>query len=551
MHKSKLSAKIIKSYPLKRDTFTCIPNEVITLDSKHVSDGIGKAWYKWIPATPIIINCPTGAGKNYFIENVLINYSIRNGKTVLICSNRITLDLAIKQRVCERLNIFKGFNDAALHSISEYESIHIYSYQQLIAAIRTDKFKNLKFDYAIFDEVHYFTSDSSFSIGAGSLLQKIPEVFRSAVRIYMSATIDEILPYIYESENNVNKRCRSIFFGKPTPILPKLYRMKADYSHIRLRFYTKDEVAERIIKKSSGKSIIFVDSKAYGKQLHEMFEDSLYIDSDTKQNCPEIISDLVKKECFDSKLLISTAVFENGCNICDLEVKNVFIQDISPSSILQMAGRRRILLDDDAFNLYLKVPERDTLFSRLSKLEKILDAIEMSKSNPTEFMRFVLNPDWLINDIRKIAYAYKEKYRFDWLTVEMLTSRRNYITQILNLITNEGVEEYCQAITSKLFDMEFMPVMLLCSDTENTENMIEYLHNFAGKKVNITELQSIFSKFKQWYTEKFGPSKSDNRGKSRQDNINYNLFNNRLQEFDLPFMWTRTDDNYILREFKI
>lgn len=63
MHKSKLSAKIIKSYPLKRDTFTYIPNEVITLDSKHVSDGIGKAWYKWIPATPIIINCPTGAGK--------------------------------------------------------------------------------------------------------------------------------------------------------------------------------------------------------------------------------------------------------------------------------------------------------------------------------------------------------------------------------------------------------------------------------------------------------------------------------------------------------
>lgn len=553
MNKEKLTltAKVTHKRPLKKGSFTDIPDLIIPLESKHVSDGIGYDWKNWDCENPIVINCPTGAGKNYFIENILIRHAIYHDETILVCSNRVTLDLSIKQRIGERLNLYKNYNNAALHGISRYGNIYIYSYQQLARAINTDEFQTLKFDYAVFDEVHYFTSDSAFSIGTGRLINKIPKTFESSVRIYMSATIDEILPYIYENENNVKKLFRHVITGRPAPILPKFYRMKPDYSHVRLRFYTDDGIAENIIEQSNDKSIIFVDNKTYGKKLHEKFQDSLYIDAETKSQSPETIDNLVTSERFEEKLLIATAVFENGCNICDLDVKNVFIQDINPTSILQMAGRRRILIDDDAFNLYIKVPDINLLSKRLTKLNRILELIELSEDEPTEFMRWMIKEDWVSHDIKRLVYVHDEKYCFDWLTVETLKNRLNYLYEIFHLIDKNGAAAYCYKISNDLFDIEFVNIMLLQNDEDEIDNIVEYLHSLINKHINITEFHSIFSKFKLWYTENFGPSKADNRGKNRQQNIDYNLFNNRLQEYNLPFVWRKENESYVLYEFKI
>ena len=327
--------------------------------------------------------------------------------------------------------------------------------------------------------------------------------------------------------------------------------MKSDYSHVRLRFYTDDGIAENIIEQSNDKSIIFVDNKTYGKKLHERFEDSLYIDAETKSQSPEILDNLVTLERFEEKLLIATAVFENGCNICDLDVKNVFIQDINPTSILQMAGRRRILIDDDAFNLYIKVPDINLLSKRLTKLNRILELIELSEDEPTEFMRWMIKEDWVSHDIKRLVYAHDEKYRFDWLTVETLKNRLNYLYEIFHLIDKNGAAAYCRKISKDLFDIEFVDIMLLQNNEDEIDNIVEYLHSLINRHINITEFHSIFSKFKLWYTENFGPSKADNRGKNRQQKIDDNLFNNRLQEYNLPFMWRKENETYILHEFKI
>ena len=93
--------------------------------------------------------------------------------------------------------------------------------------------------------------------------------------------------------------------------------------------------------------------------------------------------------------------------------------------------------------------------------------------------------------------------------------------------------------------------MLLQNDEDEIDNIVEFLHSLINKHINITEFHSIFSKFKLWYTENFGPSKADNRGKNRQQNIDYNLFNNRLQEYNLPFVWRKENESYVLYEFKI
>ncbi|MGN0180375.1 MAG: DEAD/DEAH box helicase family protein [Monoglobaceae bacterium] len=542
-----LCTKIERRRSLKRDTFPKYFEDIIPLGRGYVSDEIGDEWQKWTSGRAVIINCPTGSGKNTFIEDTIVRSAIYTGKTVLICSNRVALDVAVKRRICEKLRIYKDFNDAALHELHDYGNISIYSYQSLSAALNDKKFDEQEFDYTIFDEVHYFATDAMFSSGTGLLLYKIPKRFRRSIRIYMSATIDEIKPYIYDAECSQCAVIASRLIDNIDFPLPRLYTMKADFSKIKLKFYTDDADAEEIIKNSIHKSILFVDSKAYGRSLHESFADSLYMDSDTKASDPEVISGIISKEKFSQKLLITTAVFENGCNIKDSDVKNVFIQEINPSSILQMAGRRRLYLPSDSFDLYLKIPNPETLSSRICKYDNLTNMIDLSKDDPTAFMRWIVKRGRLFSDIQKIVYAYNGKYCFDPLTEEMIKSNRNYAYKIKNLIEAEGIHAYCQKISHELFGIEFSPDMLISSDQDNAGDISDYLESFVNKELEIDEMRMIFQRFKDWYTKTFGQSKSDNRGKERRS-INYTLFNNRLQEYNMPFIWTKSQNMYQLRK---
>lgn len=95
--------------------------------------------------------------------------------------------------------MYEGYPDDILRKINEYGPITIITYQQLQWYLANTEFCN-SIDYAVLDEAHYFTSDASFSTLTGSLLYQIPQKFAETVRIYMSTTIDEILPYICAAE---------------------------------------------------------------------------------------------------------------------------------------------------------------------------------------------------------------------------------------------------------------------------------------------------------------------------------------------------------------
>ncbi len=137
-------------------------------------------------------------------------------------------------------------------------------------------------------------------------------------------------------------------YDKPTPIL---YEQISDFSNIKLKFYTSNDEIENILRKTEDKAIIFVDTKERGQELHQLFAESEYVDADTKNNNPEFVGNLVKKEVFDKRLLITTAVFENGCNIKDSAVKTIVVENINPVSIVQMAGRKRKCYPTEVFTL--------------------------------------------------------------------------------------------------------------------------------------------------------------------------------------------------------
>ena len=575
MDEKNLNVSLTKKRNSLKNNYDVSALETHTLEPGYLSDVLKDKWRLWKKYRAIILYVQTGRGKNTFVEDVLVEEAIRGNFKIVIVSNRIALDISIKRRIAKKLNIYKGYNDAALHDISDYGNIQIYSCQQLKNVIKDNNdLRDIK--YAIFDEAHYFTSDASFSKDNGELLQSIPKVFSEAVRIYMSATIEQVLPYIFNAEcspmanhrwknrhtmdsyyQKIQNNCIELsdeernclvyesdfaHFG-PTPIV---YKMNHDYSHMELRFYTEDSEIENLLSSTKGKSIMFVTTKERGKELSQMFKDSQYIDSETKDKEPEVMNKLINEEKFDKKILITTSVFENGCNIKDIRVKNVIIELVNPSSILQMAGRKRRCSNTDSFTLYLKAPSIEDLNKLKGQTKQILKLIQLSEEHPSQFMLEILNENYFTDQIKNLVSVRDVRYKFDWLTKEVLQESIDYYDELVELIESDGTEGYCQKIAEELFNKEFTTDMILSSKETATQELICWINSYTNKKLNEETLKKFCSDFKTKYTAIRGNLKRDNRAKERQ-NGGHTWLRNRLKELELPFMITCAGDKtYIL-----
>lgn len=183
-------------------------------DKKHISDVIGEDWlYSWTPKVPVFISAQTGSGKNYFIRNTLIpgflkqKTSEHDGK-ILILSNRTALNRQTKLLIAETIDKFSGrydkkqvnkikdFSDTGLDKLEDFGNVFICSYQRLLG----NELLKHTYDFVVIDECHFFVSDAIFNQNTEDILNTIITNFKSAIRIYMSATPDAILTKIIEKE---------------------------------------------------------------------------------------------------------------------------------------------------------------------------------------------------------------------------------------------------------------------------------------------------------------------------------------------------------------
>lgn len=525
-------------------------------------------WQKYFP---VILNLPTGAGKTTLILEEVIPYVVKCGKQVLIVSNRIALDMAYKRRIAEMLGVYEDYPDEILRKIDDYGLVKITTYQKLPKYLSDNTFCK-SISYLVLDEVHYFTSDASFSKNTGWLLQKIPEVFSHSVRIYMSATIDEVLPYIYQAELNKDAISAWRLYGKNTrqyqywlslyadasfrrenplsaKILhkytgnfpePLIFKMKADYSHIDLYFYSDDNVPKDIIQRSPHKAIWFVDNKKRGSQLAKELGNTDYMDADTIRKDSSLMNYIINNELFDAKILIVTLVFCNGCNICDKDVKHIFIESIDAVDILQMVGRRRRLSPDDTFDVYLKIPSIDTLESRIRSNQKILDIVDMAKSDNDKYLNLLLNGDYAVRSVSNIVFIKDGKLHFNQIAIDMLLTRVVYYKNLIRLLQAEGESGYCKKIARELFDKDFTPEMI-ASYKDYRAEAVEWIDSFLDKTFTKEELN-------KFGTELTAKIQLFNRGsKERKDrNLGFQAINNRLKSNNLPYEVKRDNDSYII-----
>ncbi|NFV48376.1 DNA helicase [Clostridium botulinum] len=313
---------------------------------------------KWTIGDVVTITASMGAGKSYFIKNILYAFAKANNKKILYLIHR---DNCNNQFLKE------------LKKDKKTDIIDIKTYQKL-EWNKLNKIENdlSKYEYIVCDEFHYFLSDSIFNkktdISFNIILKNT-----TAIKIFMSATADKIKTYMNTIEN----------------IKLKQYELPISYDFIEdLSFYNDNAVIEKLLKNiisKNEKAIFFINDIEYALDLHRSHKKHTLFNcskSNEKYRYVDVekINDMLENEKFNENILITTSCLDSGVNIIDTKVKYIVCDIKDIGSLIQCLGRKRMKDIDDKVHVYIKNINNKSLGGIKKNLN---DKLELAK-----FLRF-------------------------------------------------------------------------------------------------------------------------------------------------------------------
>ncbi|MCH3965516.1 MAG: DEAD/DEAH box helicase family protein [Clostridium sp.] len=366
------------------------------LDSTYVSDGIGDEYQYWCHRNPIFISSQTGSGKNTFIENKIIPYCIENDLKILIITNRITACRQEKYRIIKITNcpdILKKHKPYGLDDIEYFKNVRIMTYQKLEKYINSFNEANIlkNYDIVVFDECHFFTNDFLFNNFTYKILNEGIILFKNCIRIFMTSTPDQVFPLILNEEKKFDDNLIfSQYYYNPKEFL--YYRFKRNYEYINIKYFHKKEEILHLINNdnSNMKWMIFLNNKNAGQKLIEKLHSphTIFISAESKNSNStdgKFYNEIINKESFNCKILITTSVMDNSVNFKDNLLKNIVIFTYSKTEFLQVLGRKRIS-NGEKINLYLYSGNAIEINRNLHIIKKQIDAINEFEINSINFL---------------------------------------------------------------------------------------------------------------------------------------------------------------------
>lgn len=317
----------------------------------------------WADGDTIAISAGTGAGKSYFIKNVLYEVAMHENSKILM--------------LVHRSNCVAQFGKEITRD-KKSDVIDIMTYQKLEYESLNDNAIDLsQYKYIVSDEFHYFIADAGFNNTTDvSFNQIISQA--NAIKIFMSATGEDVKDYIKNicGIETIN------------------FKLKLDYSFIKkLSFFHEDETMEVFIRKAisnNQKAIFFIQSveKAYNLyrkfKQHSLFNCSKNNGKYYKYVDAEKIDNMLEEEHFDELILITTSCLDAGVNIIDQNLCHIVIDIKDIGSLIQCMGRKRIQHKDDKIYVYIKAINNQKLGSIETGLRKKLKMANYLSDNGTK-----------------------------------------------------------------------------------------------------------------------------------------------------------------------
>lgn len=280
-----------------------------------------------------IIASDVGTGKSIAIINMAFAMQSEN---IYIIANRRYCIIQLKREYLKLMGIVVSeWSDDAVIGYNT-ENVEFMTYHKI--AKKGGFYKLPKNSIIVLDEIHYLLNDAMFS--------HEPEIIKSIIynnkkrtkRIYISATIDEVLDEIIMLESKYDEPAQidEIFrnddrYKINNTLIDQIYLIQNNYEHINLKFYNYSDIdmlADYLNEnnKSGRKSLVFVRNKNRGNALKEKLTDSEMVFA-TENDMP-ILSEISGNAEYSCSSLLATKVFENGVSIVDNKVDTIVIDEI-------------------------------------------------------------------------------------------------------------------------------------------------------------------------------------------------------------------------------
>lgn len=345
---------------------------------------IGKEFETWREGQIVILDTPTGSGKTTFIEEKYRKFALSARKRILYCVNRRILKeqmLARQQeRIFEEEEKLKRMPFWAQDIRRENGNFVISTYQEIEFAIVTqNKYACnffASFDIAILDECHYFLADAMFNTNTGQSFSFLIENYRNKRLICMSASMQNFYRLLIDYLNITPQKSYLAIEGMFSPFVYK--RIEPEYSGMNfLWFRDYQEMIGRISELPDNEKImIFVLSIKEGKYIFNLLKEAkikgqTYLftsESVQSEKGTALKEELVMRQQYSCRILITTALIDVGINIMDDSVRHIFLLQDNRESLLQMLGRRR-LEPGEEINVYLAARDRTFFSKRLRQMK--------------------------------------------------------------------------------------------------------------------------------------------------------------------------------------
>lgn len=354
-----------------------------------IADSIKQEYEKWTEGDVVFISSPTGSGKTTFVINTLLPYLRKKGKRVLYLVNRTILKEQLENEIRNLPYDLKNMIQVELYQTIERTMLEAYLWNNDYYRRKVNWYS--AFDYVVCDEAHYFLMDSNYNTNTMLSYDYIRSYYYNKIRIYMSATIEEIREVIEEDLDNKYIQTQWLKFNLDP------YKDVNLYKHNRYKYpkdsYTDiynyidihvlkdcEEITDVVVgnSKKCEKWLIFVDSRKFGnilkkdimkaayKSAYSITEDDIVFvtsDYDLDQKSFREVKDIASNNRQTAKILIVTSVLDNGINLNDIELRNVIIIADLQNEFLQMLGRKRT--DGQRLNLYIVKQTKGYFSARL------------------------------------------------------------------------------------------------------------------------------------------------------------------------------------------
>lgn len=487
---------------------------------QYIEEKIGDDYLKWDNTDIILINAPTGSGKTQFcLHKLLCGRAVHRGERILYLVNRKVL----KKQLLEDIKKYeKKLISNGIRHINLSDYIKIQTYQEIEIMLATMDENNLgksievlrqyqnKYNMVIYDECHYFYADSNFNTYTQLSYDFLTHCFNDKIQIFMSATMEKVKGWIKTHIPQYGKEQHMMNYNphyvlKRTNIENRLreFGCEKDYSYIDLNILDKVEDIEKIIINAQNKNekwLIFVDNKDLGKKLSDCLlkstgkekRDIVYIDADYSKNIDttNTVEFLAANKKTSEKIVITTAVMDNGISFQDDELRNLVILADTEEEFIQMLGRKR--KDGQNLNVYFCRRDVKHFQKRLQIIDRQIDSY-MNNAKKLE-----KNYCWDIYDENDVLMRREG--------ISPFTLYRNYCWQYENkkcatYLNGEKILTYLPQPTQQQW---FLKSILESPEFyNNTRSYVYYYEGLAA--INELSIQRLFDlrNFYQDIIEKF------------------------------------------------